>query len=75
MRQLGVIRKNLKLVQFVRFSEQSHKPLYLDMQSTTPLDYRVLDTMLPYLSSQYGNPHSSTHSYGWETEQATEKAR
>jgi len=51
------------------------KPLYLDAQATTPLDPRVLDTMLPYLTQQYGNPHSRTHAYGWETEKAVEEAR
>jgi len=51
------------------------KPLYLDAQSTTPLDPRVLDSMLPYLTSYYGNPHSRTHQYGWESEAAMEKAR
>jgi len=51
------------------------KPLYLDAQSTTPMDPRVLDSMLPYLTSYYGNPHSRTHSYGWEAEQAMETAR
>uniref|UniRef100_T1GRD9 cysteine desulfurase n=1 Tax=Megaselia scalaris TaxID=36166 RepID=T1GRD9_MEGSC len=44
-------------------------------QATTPLDPRVLDAMLPYLTSYYGNPHSRTHKYGWETEEAVEKAR
>ncbi|CAD8205703.1 unnamed protein product [Paramecium pentaurelia] len=48
---------------------------YLDFQATTPTDYRVLDAMLPYLTNQYGNPHSKTHSFGWETEKAVEKAR
>lgn len=38
-------------------------------------DPRVLDAMLPYLVSYYGNPHSRTHAYGWETEAAVEKAR
>lgn len=38
-------------------------------------DPRVLDAMLPYLTHYYGNPHSRTHAYGWETEQAVEKAR
>lgn len=38
-------------------------------------DPRVLDTMLPYLTAQYGNPHSRTHAYGWESETAMEKAR
>ncbi|GAB0094463.1 Cysteine desulfurase, mitochondrial [Sergentomyia squamirostris] len=51
------------------------RPLYLDAQATTPLDPRVLDTMLPYLTSYYGNPHSRTHAYGWESEEAMEKAR
>ncbi|KAG7175874.1 Cysteine desulfurase-like [Homarus americanus] len=50
-------------------------PLYLDAQSTTPLDPRVLDAMLPYFTHQYGNPHSRTHAYGWESEKAMEKAR
>jgi len=39
------------------------------------MDPRVLDIMLPYLTSRYGNPHSRTHAYGWESEEATEKAR
>ncbi|XP_070575777.1 cysteine desulfurase-like [Ptychodera flava] len=51
------------------------KALYLDAQSTTPLDPRVLDAMLPYQLSYYGNPHSRTHTYGWETEEAVEVAR
>ncbi|KAK9511240.1 hypothetical protein O3M35_005835 [Rhynocoris fuscipes] len=51
------------------------RPLYMDAQATTPLDPRVLDAMMPYLSSYFGNPHSRTHAYGWETEKAVEKAR
>jgi len=54
---------------------ESLKPLYLDAQSTTPLDPRVLDSMMPYLTSYYGNPHSRTHQYGWESEAAMENAR
>ena len=50
-------------------------PMYLDMQATTPMDPRVLDTMLPFLTNQYGNPHSRTHLYGWESEDAVEVAR
>ena len=38
-------------------------------------DPRVLDSMLPYLTAYYGNPHSRTHAYGWESEAAMEKAR
>ncbi|OCT62859.1 cysteine desulfurase, mitochondrial [Xenopus laevis] len=57
-------------------SEESHlRPLYMDVQATTSLDPRVLDQMLPYMVNYYGNPHSRTHAYGWETEKAIEKAR
>lgn len=38
-------------------------------------DPRVIDAMMPYTVSFYGNPHSRTHAYGWESEQAVEKAR
>jgi len=38
-------------------------------------DPRVLDAMLPYQVNYYGNPHSRTHAYGWESESAMEKAR
>lgn len=55
--------------------ESELRPLYLDAQATTPLDPRVLDAMLPYLTHQYGNPHSRTHAYGWDSEKAMEKAR
>ncbi|XP_034020363.1 cysteine desulfurase, mitochondrial [Thalassophryne amazonica] len=51
------------------------RPLYMDFQATTPMDPRVLDAMLPYLVNYYGNPHSRTHAYGWESESAMETAR
>lgn len=51
------------------------RPIYLDAQATTPTDPRVLDAMLPYMTNQYGNPHSKTHAYGWETEKAVEQGR
>lgn len=55
--------------------DQGTRPIYLDAQATTPTDPRVLDAMLPYLTGLYGNPHSRTHAYGWETDKATEQAR
>ncbi|KAM0681026.1 cysteine desulfurase [Glugoides intestinalis] len=48
---------------------------YFDYQATTPVDPRVLDAMLPYLTSFYGNPHSRTHAFGWNAEVAVEKGR
>ena len=51
------------------------RAVYLDFQATTPLDPRVLDAMLPFQTDLYGNAHSRTHHYGWESEQAVEKAR
>ncbi|CCE62044.1 hypothetical protein TPHA_0B03720 [Tetrapisispora phaffii CBS 4417] len=51
------------------------RPIYLDMQATTPTDPRVLDTMMKFFTGLYGNPHSNTHAYGWETNKEIEKAR
>ncbi|KAG6473134.1 cysteine desulfurase, mitochondrial-like [Zingiber officinale] len=53
----------------------SARPLYLDMQATTPVDPRVLDAMLPFYLARFGNPHSRTHLYGWESESAVEASR
>ena len=55
--------------------DEGQRPIYLDMQATTPTDPRVLDAMLPFLTGLYGNPHSRTHAYGWETDTAVEQAR
>lgn len=55
--------------------DEGARPIYLDMQSTTPTDPRVLDAMLPFFTGLYGNPHSRTHAYGWETDKAVEEAR
>uniref|UniRef100_UPI000180B633 cysteine desulfurase, mitochondrial n=1 Tax=Ciona intestinalis TaxID=7719 RepID=UPI000180B633 len=51
------------------------RPLYMDAQATTPLDPRVLDKVMSYYVSYYGNPHSRTHAYGWQAEDAVEVAR
>lgn len=53
----------------------SSKVIYLDYQATTPLDYRVLDAMMPFNLDYYGNPHSRNHKYGWDTSTAVETAR
>lgn len=55
--------------------DEGQRPVYLDMQATTPVDPRVLDAMLPFYVGVFGNPHSRTHAYGWETEKAVEEAR
>jgi len=51
------------------------RPAYFDFQATTPMDPRVLDEMMPWLQERFGNPHSRTHVYGWDAEEAVEKAR
>lgn len=45
------------------------------LKATTPMDPRVLDAMLPFMTDIYGNPHSRTHAYGWEAEKAVDEAR
>lgn len=55
--------------------DEGQRPIYLDMQATTPVDPRVLDAMIPFYVGVYGNPHSKTHAYGWESEKAVEEAR
>src|SRR5918996_762012 len=51
------------------------RPIYMDHQTTTPIDREVLEGMMPYLTDQFGDPSSRSHAWGWAAEEAVGSAR
>lgn len=77
-------RKNMHIVmihfaktKFLIFSmpKMIKKPIYLDYNATCPIDPRVTEAMLPFISEEFGNPSSQSHMYGWKASAAIDKAR
>ena len=58
-----------------KYVEKSKMFVYLDNQASTPVDSRIIQKMLPYMSEVYGNPHSNDHFFGWESQKAVVNSR